>query len=130
MALNNQSGCGWGSEDCEVRRDIASALRAQIAANLSKADLVGTAGALRLTARTFQRVLAALGTTFADELAAIRLSEAQRRLHEESSAIDVIAASLGFSSRQSFSRYFKRATGHTPTQWRARLDRAHRDHDR
>ncbi len=113
------------SLDCATALDPSGArvtlvLRQQISANLVRSDLLETALKLGVPTRTLQRRLAQLGTTFAAELAAIRLSEAQERLTETDMSVVTIARGLGFSSAQSFARQFKRLTGQTPSEWRSR----------
>jgi len=79
--------------------------------------LVAAAGT---SARTFQRQLDAEGTSFSELLAEVRRSETLRRLNERSNTIAAIAAELGYSDQASFTRAFRRWTGSSPSQFRAR----------
>jgi AraC-like DNA-binding protein len=67
-----------------------------------------------------------LGTTFNDLINRYRLEEVQRRLadpaNRDRKVLD-IARESGFASKPSFYRIFKEATGLTPTEYQARLDR-------
>jgi len=94
-------------------------LRAWLAENLREGDLAGAARALGLSARTLQRRLSAEDTTFARELVAARLQVAQRRMLQTDEPLSTIAYGVGFSSQQHFSTAFRKATGTTPSAWRA-----------
>ena len=63
-----------------------------------------------------------LGTTYTDYVNGLRVEEAQRRLrdpaHAEAGVLEVGLAS-GFASKATFNRVFKRATGRTPSAFRA-----------
>lgn len=74
---------------------------------------------LGVSARTLQRSLRDAGTTYRNELRALLIRQAQELLRGDRN-LDWVAAELGFSSLQHFSTAFRRATGDTPTGWRAR----------
>jgi AraC-like DNA-binding protein len=74
---------------------------------------------LALSSRTLQRRLADTGTTFVDEAVAARVRVAQRLLLDSDAALTAIAIDAGFSSPQHFSADFKKATGQSPSAWRA-----------
>ncbi len=95
-------------------------LAALIRLNLAAPDLANLCNRLGLSERTLQRRLAEAGTSFQKEVQGARIEEARRRLSESEDAITVIAIDLGFASSQHFSRQFRGATGHTPSEWRAR----------
>lgn len=65
---------------------------------------------------------AGLGVAYADYINGLRVAEAERRLRdpasEEATVLEIGLAS-GFASKATFNRAFKRATGQTPTAYRA-----------
>ena len=67
--------------------------------------------------RTFRQ---AFGTSPIDWLRRRRITEAQRRLVESDDAIKRIAEQVGYGDRFFFSRDFRKVTGQTPRQFRAR----------
>jgi len=74
---------------------------------------------LALSARTLQRRLADADATFVDEAVGARVRLAQRLLPDSDAALTAIAIDAGFSSPQHFSATFKKATGASPSAWRA-----------
>ncbi|HXQ71990.1 MAG TPA: AraC family transcriptional regulator [Pyrinomonadaceae bacterium] len=74
---------------------------------------------LGLTARTLQRKLQELGTSYNDVLDQMRRQLAMRYLREPQMAICEVAYLLGFSESSSFHRAFKRWTGVTPKEFRS-----------
>ena len=79
---------------------------------------------LGLSRRTCQRALRDAGTSFRGELASARIRKAKDFLAEGDRNLTWVAAELGFSSVQHFATAFRRATGETPSAWRARQQRA------
>ena len=75
---------------------------------------------LALSSRTLQRRLGAEGTSFQKELLRHRLRSAQLALLQGDQAITAISLEAGFSTPQHFSAAFRKFTGLTPTQFRAR----------
>ena len=75
---------------------------------------------LGLSERSLQRRLQELGTTFHQELVALRLAEARRRMLDSDAPLTRIALEVGFASIQQFSTQFREATGEPPSQWRSR----------
>lgn len=67
--------------------------------------------------RTFRQ---AFGTSPIDWLRRRRITEAQRRLAESDDAVKRIAEQVGYGDRFFFSRDFRKVTGQTPRQFRAR----------
>lgn len=59
------------------------------------------------------------GTSAKDFLAALRLREAQRLLHDRKLTIAEIARQLGYSCQLVLTRAFSRHTGKTPGKWRS-----------
>jgi AraC-like DNA-binding protein len=78
-----------------------------------------TAEVMRVSARTLQRKLGHLKTTFAAQRASILHRRATQLLLEETTPIEVIAERLGYSSRAAFERAFWRWSGKTPHAVRA-----------
>jgi AraC family transcriptional regulator len=74
----------------------------------------------RLSPRQFSRAFrVSRGCSIGDHLAQARIEAAKRRLFTKDS-ITQIARALGYSSQSSFSASFRRSTGTTPGQFRAR----------
>lgn len=70
--------------------------------------------------RTLNRRLREEGTTFRRELKEVRYEVAKQLLADSKMPLSKISASLGYSDATAFSRGFKRWSGNTPTEWRAR----------
>lgn len=94
------------------------AVRAAIAASLrqDRAVLLQTAHRLGISARSLQRRLAEMGTTYAELVAEVRL--ACHLLAESDENIADIAARLGFAGASSFSRNFARLMKIQPNVYR------------
>ena len=58
------------------------------------------------------------GTTVQDEIAKVRLGEAQRLLSDTSQPVNLVARNAGYSSTPYFCRSFVEATGLNPSDWR------------
>lgn len=84
-----------------------------------KVSVADVARALGLSQRTLQRRLTDDGTSFQRELQEHRLRAAQQAL-ESDAAITAIAFEAGFATPQHFSTAFKKFSGLSPTEWRAR----------
>jgi AraC-like DNA-binding protein len=100
---------------------LLSQLHAVLATDLDRADLASAAAKMGISARTLQRRLHELGTSFRSELDVTRIREGQRRMLHSDSPLTQIAIDLGFSSLQNFSRQFRRVIGETPSAWRQRV---------
>ena len=104
-----------------------AALRALVADERPYLDPGLTLGALadrlRLSEKELSYVLnEGLGTGYTDYVNGLRVGEAQRLLALPERAGDPvlqIGMEAGFASKATFNRAFKRATGRTPTQYRA-----------
>lgn len=96
------------------------AVRAAIAASLrqDRAVLPQTAHRLGISARSLQRRLAEMGTTYAELVAEVRLDTACHLLAESDENIADIAARLGFAGASSFSRNFARLMKIQPNVYR------------
>lgn len=95
-------------------------LRALLAGSLS-ITLGDAAKQLQVSERSLQRHLQLSGTSFVDEVQAARIATAKRLLVETDRKLGAIAIDVGCASLQSFSAMFRRVTGETPSEYRARL---------
>jgi len=84
-------------------------------------SLASVARGLKMSERSLQRRLAADGVTFDALVEAVRRELALRYLGDRSLAIGEVAYLLGYSEPSAFHRAFKRWTGSTPTEARARV---------
>jgi AraC-like DNA-binding protein len=78
------------------------------------------AGLLGMSRRTLMRRLLEQGTRFQALLDEVRLGLAERALISEDAGIAEIAERLGFAEAAAFRHAFKRWTGMTPSEYRAR----------
>jgi AraC-like DNA-binding protein len=78
------------------------------------------AKAAGVSVRTLRRRLSALGTSYHGLVDDLRREHACHRLEHTTDSVDAIADRLGFSSRTAFQRAFRRYTGVTPSEYRAR----------
>ncbi|GAB2513971.1 AraC family transcriptional regulator [Nocardia heshunensis] len=101
-----------------VRAAIRDALRD------GDADLGTVARRLIVSPRSLQRQLHERGTTWRDEIAAIRHEQATNLLRETDLPLQSIAARLGYTDPRSFRRAFHRHTGQSPTDFRRRPQEA------
>ena len=77
------------------------------------------ARAVNSSTRHFCKVFkAAIGMTFTDYLARVRVEQAKLLLGNPHLRVSEIAFETGFESISQFNRSFKRITGHSPTQFR------------
>lgn len=94
-------------------------VRARIAASLDRdASLARIARDLGLGARTLQRQLEALGTSFHALLEDVRRSHALHAVTETEQSVNQLAARLGYADAASFRRAFRRWTGLSPQRYR------------
>ncbi|HUK63797.1 MAG TPA: helix-turn-helix domain-containing protein, partial [Dongiaceae bacterium] len=80
----------------------------------------GLAKRLGMSVRSLNRVLVAEGTTYQALLDGLRHELAARQLTDTSSSVWEVAFQLGFSDLSAFYRAFRRWTGTTPAEFRAR----------
>jgi AraC-like DNA-binding protein len=92
--------------------------------------IANVAKSLGMSARTMQRRLAELGTTYQDVLDDVRQRAARRLLGSTDLGMGEIAFVLGFEEVNSFMRAFHAWQGTTPAKWRERAAwrRRRRDH--
>lgn len=107
-------------EQVEARQDLAGQVKLLITTSLEQDDtsVDNVAGQLCLTARTLNRKLNALGTSYKDLREDIVVAIAQRSLLESDASVTEIAGKLGYSESSAFVRAFKRSVGVTPLAYR------------
>lgn len=104
--------------DDEPLAPFREALRACLTSGDAQAEAL--ARRLGMSLRTLHRRLAALGATYQTLLDDERRELACRRLREPRLSVGEVAWLLGYSEQSAFLRAFKRWTGATPTEFRAR----------
>lgn len=106
----------------EVVETTADRVRRLLVASLGEGDitLAGMADKLRMSERTLQRRLADEGLTFDDLVEQQRKQLALQYLSDPKLAVSEVAYLLGYSEPSAFHRAFKRWTGMTPKEMRAR----------
>jgi AraC-like DNA-binding protein len=123
IGLERTEGLALLAELEQIRRDLrgSHAVVERLRRDLDAGTLAIDEAARRfgLSTRTFQRALRDAGTTYRAELHAHRLRRAQELLRSDR-PISWIAAEVGFAGAPHFATAYKRATGETPTEWRAR----------
>lgn len=96
----------------DVRRLLTALILAGKASKEAVALQLGT------SPRSLHRHLQEAGTSYRDLLDSVRLALAREQLVNSPAPIAEITEQLGFSSRQSFMRWFRQMTGLTPSQHR------------
>lgn len=96
----------------QVRRSIALLLPD------GRANLKSVAANLDMADRSLQRSLADEGVTFADLLDEVRRELAEKYLSNSRRSLTETAESLGYSKLSSFTRWFTRQFGESPSAWR------------
>lgn len=96
-------------------------LRHRVAAGEIFGSLPAAARRLGVSTRTLQRQLQAAGTTYRDELNALRVRRAQELLRTTDLKLLGIALTLGVKKPQQLSALFRRLTGESPAAFRLRL---------
>ncbi|MBY7729813.1 helix-turn-helix transcriptional regulator [Vibrio splendidus] len=87
--------------------------------SMGKLPISQVANILKVSPRTIQRRLYDAGITYREVLDDIVLNEAQLRLEYSKDSITSIATSVGYGESANFTRFFKRKTGLTPSQFRS-----------
>src|SRR5262245_23130072 len=104
--------------DDQIAKRVEAMLTTDVAMTLEEA-----ARRLHLSERSLQRRLEEAGTSFRAVSHAASIAAAKRMLLETDRNLTAIALTLGYHSLQSFSASFRRATGTTPSAWRAEQSR-------
>jgi AraC-like DNA-binding protein len=105
--------------DDVVRAAIAKSLRQR------DASLSCTACRLKVSRRSLQRHLAAMGTSYSHLVAEVRLNLACRLLVQSGERIAKIASRLGYAGPSSFSRAFARSMKICPIVYRQQNSQRH-----
>jgi len=109
---------GGGATPSDVENAIAALLPH------GKARIDEVARRLGMSQRTLARRLAAQGLTFSDVLNRLRRDLAHRHVRDSDLSISQIAWLLGYQEVSAFTHAFKRWTGMTPRELRARAQNA------
>ncbi|WP_437835979.1 helix-turn-helix transcriptional regulator [Sorangium sp. So ce1153] len=118
IGLRDQAGGAAG---------VLGSLRRLLCASPCRPALAEAARALHLSERSLQRHLRRAGTTFQAEVNAARVRVAQGRMLAGDDSLTAIAIDVGCASAQHFSAMFRKATGQSPSEWRARARGARRE---
>ena len=103
-------------ENPMVRQALMKIQMDGVRKTLQVGDLLDNTG---LSRRVFERQFRTIvGRSPKEEILRTRLEHAQTRLREPESKVTGIAEEMGFSSPQEFSRFFKNATGQSPSAYR------------
>jgi AraC-like DNA-binding protein len=108
------------------RDALLGRLRAHLAREMVNPSMPDCASALGMSARTMQRELARLRTSFSDELRRVRVTAASELLELSDLKIESIAARVGFGSASRLSAMVRRERNATPSEVREAA-RARRD---
>lgn len=99
---------------------LLSRLRVHLGRDPSAATVESSAGALGMSARTLQRELARLDTSFSDELRRLRVAAAEALLVHSDLKIDAVATRVGFGTASRMSATLRRELAVTASELRAR----------
>lgn len=88
--------------------------------SMGKLPISTAANILGMSPRTIQRRLFGASVTYREVLDDLILNEAQVRLKYSDDSITSIATNIGYGESGNFTRFFKRKTGLTPSQFRGR----------
>ncbi|HUP47778.1 MAG TPA: AraC family transcriptional regulator [Thermoanaerobaculia bacterium] len=112
------------AEDGVVMERLRQAMTAGHLYRRSDLSLANLAAEIGTTQHELSRILnQSIGTSYHDLLAEYRVADAERRLQDRANdryTIDALAEASGFRSRSAFYLTFRRVTGMTPTEYRAR----------
>lgn len=99
------------------RNDIVNRVRSAILENLGEGGITETVAAksLHMSTRNLNRKLAVEGTSFKNLLLEIRTELANQYINDTTLTFTEISYMLGFSEVSSFSRAYRRWTGHSPS---------------
>jgi AraC-like DNA-binding protein len=98
---------------------VVARIRSWAAAHGGRVTVAEAAQALGMSVRSLQRSLGDAGTSFRDEVNAVLIERAKALLLEGDTKLEVIAIKLGCSSLTTFSAFFRRMTGESPSEFRA-----------
>jgi AraC-like DNA-binding protein len=106
----------------QENRTVRGRVRELVFAELSRGDIAmeSVARKLAMSVATLRRRLEEEDTRFSEIVEALREELARQYLREKNHATSEVAFLLGFADVVSFHKAFKRWTGQTPTEFRAR----------
>ncbi len=109
-------------EEPDPEPALDAQLRSELSGRLEHGDLDqdSVARALGMSARSLQRGLKALGTTYSAQLDEVRRTRALGLLRKTEATVQEVAFLLGYAEPATFFRSFRRWTGQTPTAYRHR----------
>src|SRR5262245_14288373 len=109
-------------DDVSESDDVVDRVRSTLADELKGGEPTATqlARRLKMTVRTLNQSLSAVGTSYKEVLDALRRELALRYLASNQLSISEIAFFLGFANLRSFHHAFKRWTGDAPADFRQR----------
>jgi AraC-like DNA-binding protein len=104
------------------KSDVVARCRAGVLEHLESGEIseVEMAKTLHMSPRTLQRKLADAETTYLKLVDDTRRDLALRFVEDPHRSITDITFTLGFSQQSAFARAFKRWTGRSPTEYRAK----------
>lgn len=102
------------------RAVLIARLRVQLQRELDTATVESIASALGMSARTLQRELARLNTSFSTELRGMRVAAAETLLQHSDLKIEAIATQVGFGNASRMSATLRRERNATASMLRAR----------
>jgi AraC-like DNA-binding protein len=109
-----------GEIGADPHRQILDQVRHRLGARLEgDASLERIARDLRVSGRTLQRQLGAVGASFQQILEDVRRTRAIEYLTDTDEAVERVAARLGYADPSNFRRAFRRWTGVAPAAFRA-----------
>ena len=104
------------------KSDVVSRCRSEVLQHLESGEMTehDMAKRLHMSRRTLQRRLAEADTSYLRLVDDTRKDLALRYIEDATRSITDVAFSLGFSQQSAFTRAFKRWTGASPTEYRAK----------
>lgn len=107
----------------DARLPFPERVRRVIEVQIGRGDTsqAAVATSLGIGVRSLQRALHAEGVRYADVLGEVLERVATELMRDRARSLEAIAAELGYSAPSSFSRAWKRITGESAAQYRARL---------
>lgn len=106
--------------------DLLRRLRDRLDASPRALSVEEAARALGVSDRSLQRSLTAAGTSYVKERTRAQVRRAQQMLGEPDTPLADIARAVGCTSLSHFGSIFRKATGETPSEFRARKGRPRR----
>jgi len=98
----------------------AALLRRELAKDLATSTVATAARALGMSVRSLQRRLEDEGLSFRDLLEEARFERAAQLLLDTDDKVAAVAREAGFESESAFAAFFRRKSGLSPTEYRAR----------